>query len=147
MKTADVRLRALVDTNVLLYAANTDDGRSRVCQQLLKHDLRTTHRLCLTPQILFEYFAVITNANFTGRPLTRDQALLDISHWAELLPVLPISPTVHEQVFDLLRTTRTTGRHIFDLELAATMLAHNVSTIYTYDGRFNTIPGITACEP
>jgi hypothetical protein len=39
-----------------------------------------------------------------------------------------------------------TCRHVFDLELAATMLANGVPTIYTYDPRFAKLPGIDARE-
>ena len=45
-------------------------------------------------------------------------------------------------------TLHLTSADIFDIVIAATMLANDVTTVYTYDvGVFGRVPGITVREP
>lgn len=47
--------------------------------------------------------------------------------------VLPSPATAVEGVIDLLRRHPVTGGEVFDLQLAATMLANGVQRIYTFN--------------
>jgi predicted nucleic acid-binding protein len=109
--------------------------------------LRGPLRLYVAPQVLFEYFAVVTNAAVMTVPLTAEDALADIEKLAATFPLVHPPHDLLKRVFALLRATGTPGRHIFDLQLVATMLGNGIATIYTYDARFTKIPGITARTP
>jgi predicted nucleic acid-binding protein len=47
--------------------------------------------------------------------------------------VLPVPDGAVEGLLDLLRRRPVTGRDVFDLQLAAVMLAHGVRRIYTFN--------------
>lgn len=52
------------------------------------------------------------------------------------------------RVCDILQTVPVTGLAIFDVVLAATMKAHGVQRVYTYDSAvFSRVPGITVLTP
>jgi len=52
---------ALVDTNVLVYAADTNSPFREASKQLSDRGFRGEIRLVVTPQILMEFFAVVTS--------------------------------------------------------------------------------------
>jgi toxin-antitoxin system PIN domain toxin len=139
--------RALLDTNILVYAMNEDAPAHEACRALREKGVTGQADLCITAQVLFEYFAVVTSPNSLPTPLAAEEALADIEKLAKVFPLLPAPVDLHERVFELLRATGMSGRHVFDLELAATMLANDVATIYTFDPRFAKLPGITSREP
>ena len=53
--------RALVDTNVLVYAADTSSSFHEPSRQLRDRGFRGEVPLVVTPQVLMEFFAVITS--------------------------------------------------------------------------------------
>jgi hypothetical protein len=64
------------------------------------------------------------------------------------LHVLPIPARAVEGWMDLLRRQPVTGADVFDLQLAATMLANGVSRIYTFNGAdFAVFPELTVLQP
>ena len=138
---------ALLDTNVLVDAVNADNDHSVACRGLLDRAAGGAIDVCVAQQVLFEYFAVITNPRRVSLPLSAAKALSDIERFANVFPVLAPPEDLHSRVCELIRSTGRSGRHVFDLALAATMLAHGVSRIFTYDTDFAGIPGITALAP
>jgi predicted nucleic acid-binding protein len=48
--------------------------------------------------------------------------------------VLPISRDVPGRLLTLLKTNPVRGPHVFDLQIVATMLAHGVTKLFTYNG-------------
>jgi predicted nucleic acid-binding protein len=58
MNTSDP---ALVDTNVLVYAADTTTAFYEPSKQLRDRGLRSELTLVVSPQVLMEFFAVITD--------------------------------------------------------------------------------------
>jgi predicted nucleic acid-binding protein len=139
--------RALVDTNVLVYAMNQDDEHHEASRALQLRGLSREIDLCLAPQVLFEYFAVVTHPGLLPIPLASADAADDIERLAAALPMIFPPVDLHGRVAQLLRETGFSGRHVFDLCLVATMLANGVTNIYTYDTRFSRIPGVIALTP
>jgi predicted nucleic acid-binding protein len=147
MATPTADTQALVDTNVLVYAMNRAAPHHAACRALYERALAGELRLCLNAQVLFEYFAVVTHLGHMERQLSADEALLDLQALADSFQLLPQPEDLPARVMDLLRATGFSGRHVFDVQLAATMLASGVDAIYTYDERFAKIPGITTLVP
>lgn len=133
--------RALLDTNILVYA------RHEACRALRDKGVAGTLDVCVSSQVLFEYFAVVTNPNVLPVSLAPEEARADIEKLSKIFPVISAPVDLHERVFKLLEATGMTGRHVFDVALAATALANGVATIYTYDPRFGKIPGMTTLTP
>jgi uncharacterized protein len=138
---------ALLDTNILVYAMNKDAEQHAVCRDLVERAFAQKIEVCLAPQILFEYFAVVTSAKQMTRPLSALEAVEDIERLPGALPLVhPTTETVTRSL-NLVRVLGHTGRHVFDIALAATMLENGVKTIYTFDERFSQMPGLVAIAP
>lgn len=66
----------------------------------------------------------------------------------EHVVVLPISPDVPSRWIALLKTTEVRGPQIFDFQIAATMLVHGVTKLFTYNGSdFKDLADIETLEP
>lgn len=139
---------ALLDTNILVYAYNADSEYYTVCRALLDRAIKDELNACIAPQILFEFFAVVTNPARVTKPIAPAEALDEMTKLAESLPVIMPSIEVHENVINLMRQLGFGSKHIYDVVLAATMLGNGVAQLYTYDvERFQKIPGIKVLNP
>jgi predicted nucleic acid-binding protein len=137
-----------VDTNVLVYASLKDDPRNKAAKALLQDSSHGT--LHISPQILTEYYSTITSRKRVTAPF----APLDAVEFMETLleyehvQVLPISEDVPRRLLALLKTNPVTGPDVFDLQIVATMLAHGVTKLFTYNGRdFQQFPDVELFEP
>jgi len=61
------------DTNVLVYAALTDDARHAACRSLLRTP--DSGRLNISPQILAEFYSTITSPKRVTAPFTPSEAI------------------------------------------------------------------------
>lgn len=66
-------------------------------------------------------------------PLTRDQVLDDIDRLAAGFQVLEDGPLVTETLVALCREAPVAGRRIHDANIVATMLAHGVRQLVTFN--------------
>ena len=89
--------------------------------------------LYATSQILCEFYSIVTNTRRVPKPRSPDDALRVISDLLVFLHVLPIPARAVEGWLDLLRRHPVTGGDVFDLQIVATMLAHGVQRIYTFN--------------
>jgi uncharacterized protein len=137
----------VLDTNVLVYATNSAAPQHAAARRLHDRALAGEVRACLTAQILFEYFAAVTHEGQLTRLVSPADALADLDTLRSAFPLLPVPGDIDERVGGLLRQTGFSGRHVFDLQIAATMLANGVRCIATYDSRFARIPGILVVPP
>lgn len=139
---------ALLDTNILVYAYNVDSEYNAVCRALLDRVMKGELNVCLAPQILFEFFAVVTNPARVTKPITSKDALDEIAKLADSIPLITPPINVHEDVINLMRQLEFGSKHIYDMVLAATMFSNGVTQLYTYDvGGFQKIPGIRVLNP
>lgn len=54
---------------------------------------------------------------------------------------------VHLQVIEMFRNTSLGSQQVFDAAIVATMIASDVTCIYTLDHVFQRIPGVTVLTP
>ena len=137
----------LLDTNILVYATNRDAQNHHACRQLLERAVAREISAYLAPQILYEYFAVVTSARQLTTPLSIADAAADVERLRVTLPMIHATPATIGQAMGLLRTLGRSGKQVFDLVLVATMFENGLSTIFTYDEQFATVPGIVALKP
>jgi predicted nucleic acid-binding protein len=106
--------------------------------------------LCVSPQVLAEFYAVITNPRRVSAPFTADEALTELEKLRALpgLTLVPVPLDVVDRWVTLLREHHVTGRHVFDAQLAATMLGNGITKLYTFNRTdFERFPGIEVLTP
>ena len=143
---------ALLDSNVLVYADQRADERHAAAKTLRDRGQQGEIPLCVTHQVLNEFFAVITSRGRGGvtNPVTDDVAWAEVEKYLQSDTIITISPTAttYERLGELFRAYRPTGRRIFDLYLVATMLDNGITKIYTYNTKhFAHIAEIEVLDP
>jgi toxin-antitoxin system PIN domain toxin len=143
---------ALVDTNVLVYAVFPVMPDHATSRALLDTAQAAGANLCVAPQNLIEFFAVVTDPRRVTQPRTPDEALQAIDDFLVLpgLAVLTVPGDLVTRWSQLIRLSSTTKKRAFDTQLVATMLAHGVMKIYTLntaDFQVFALAGIQAMTP
>jgi uncharacterized protein len=140
----------VIDANVLAYAVNGDASQHEVSRALVEAARDPNTRLYVTSQILCEFYSIITNARRFPKASSPAEAV-NILTALLALPGLRVLPMPARVVFDwvqLLRRNPVAGGDVFDLQIAATMLANDVSRIYTFNaGDFEVFPELTVVQP
>jgi predicted nucleic acid-binding protein len=126
---------SLLDTNILVYAADKSSHLHPAALRLRDKGLQGEVSICVCPQVLNEFFAIITDPKRVNNPRTHKEALLEMEKYylAENILKIYAGPGIIEKTSDLLRRHKVTKQDIFDLQLVATMLLNNITSLYTYN--------------
>ncbi len=140
----------VVDTNILLYAANADAPEHERASRFLIRAGRSSERWYLTEGIVYEFLRVATHPAVFPSPLAWQQCL------AFLTPLLE-SPSFavvgaggrHWSLLpEVLRgLTYPAGNLFFDVRTAVLMREHGIREIYTTDTDFLQFPDLRAIDP
>lgn len=68
---------AMLDTNILVYAYYEDAPQYPAAFPLLDRAQEPGALVCVSPQVLAEFYAVITNPRRVSAPFTPDEALAE----------------------------------------------------------------------
>ncbi|MBI4371265.1 MAG: PIN domain-containing protein [Elusimicrobia bacterium] len=139
-------MTALLDTNVLVYAACKTSPRYQEAARLVDFGLRHKGVFCVASQNLVEFLSVATRSRFLDPPLSAEDAcrMIELMYRSRrLAKIYPKRGTVMRAVREG-RHAAVTGARWFDLFLAATMRDAGVHVIITENARdFERIPGIS----
>lgn len=127
--------QALVDTNVLIYAFSKESEYYKACRELLNNAQEGKLSLCVTPQVLAEFYAIATDSRRTTVPQKPQEIVEVIDQLLEMpgITFLSLPIDVVNRWTTLIRQHPVKGSDIFDVQLVATMLGNGVSQIYTYN--------------
>ena len=140
----------VVDTNLLLYAADADAPEHASCRALLNSWRMQTTPWHLTWGIVCEFLRVATHPNVFRKPF----ALGDAWSFVEATLAAPgltllVPATRHQtvaaQVFREIPDIR--GNLVFDAHTAILMREHGIRTIYTRDTDFHRFPFLDVVDP
>ncbi len=125
----------LLDTNILVYAADKSSPFHKAAVNLRNRGMNGEIPLCISPQVLNEFFAIITAPKRVANPRSQEDARREMEKYLNSQSILKIYPggEVIRKIIELLKRYKVTRQEIFDLQLVATMLLNNVSRIYTYN--------------
>jgi predicted nucleic acid-binding protein len=123
----------IIDANLLVYAFDSNAPQHLDSRTLLDAGRTGTTTLYVTSQVLCEFYSIVTNPRRVLKPRPVADAIAAITGLLSFLHVLPIPARAVEGWLDLLRRRAVKGGEVFDLQLAATMLANGVNRIYTYN--------------
>lgn len=139
----------LVDTNILLRAAQPTHPMHAAAVDALASLRRQGDQPCLVPQNLVEFRAVCTRPVVSnGLGMTQIQARAEIARLKSLFPVLPDMPAILDEWERLVDACGALGKQNHDARLAAAMVVHRISKILTFnEADFTRYPGITVVVP
>src|SRR5712691_6886677 len=142
---------ALLDTNILVYAADETSEFHLPAKQLRDQGVQGDISVAVSPQILFEFFAVITNPRRVTQPRSPQEARDEMEKYFRAATIRKIYPgdDIVERMLTLLQQhPQITRQDIFDCVLVATMQANGVRRIYTYNRQhFTPFPDIEVLTP
>lgn len=126
---------SLLDTNVLVYAADESSPFFDRSRNLLERGLAGESDLCVSLQNLSEFFAIVTDSKRVANPRSQEEALEEVKKYLQSGRIGKIyqGPATGEAMLDLMQRYPIKRQEIFDLQLVATMLSNQVSRIYTYN--------------
>lgn len=140
----------VVDTNVLVYAADQDAPAHDRCRELLVEWRAQPTPWYLTWGIVYEFLRVITHPRVFRRPWSARAAwrFVDALLAAPSLGML-VETERHAAALAALveDVPQLTGNLWHDAHTAALMREHGVGVIYTRDTDFHRFPGLAVLDP
>lgn len=117
----------LIDSNILIYAINTDSPKHKKSQQFLQENLRN---LEIAHQNILEAIRVLTHQKFSN-PMSLDMALMATQAISQSCRIISPTQTSYFLFLELIKKHRLVGNRIFDAYLAATALSNGVDLVAT----------------
>jgi len=139
----------LIDTNVIVYAINTDAPQHAASRALLEAAQVHKIKAALVPQVLLEFFAIVTDGRRVKKPLEPQSAWEQVKALRAILPVLdPGVKALDYLELELPDEVKVKGANIFDAFLVAQMRAIGASVLCTYNtSDFRHYQGIVVQSP
>lgn len=140
----------VVDTNVLVYAADADSVHHPRCRKLLESWRRQPGGWFLTWGIVYEFVRVTTHPRVMRRPWTGPHAwgfiaVLLASRGLHVLAPTDRHAAVAIQVFS--EVPHLAGNLVYDAHTAVLMREHGIRRIYTRDTDFHRFPFLEPVDP
>jgi predicted nucleic acid-binding protein len=126
-------MKILLDTNILVHAYNKSSSNQQKAANIIKKAMQGEIEAYLTPQVLYELFAVVTNPKRVEKPLTTPEATdlcIDLWECNEIEKVNP-SKVAPIEVFKLAKNPKLCKATIFDCILAVIANENGLEAIYT----------------
>lgn len=127
-------MKIAVDTDILVQYVTRTSGAHRSTLARLEQLTEEGHQLVVPAQCLCEYWAVATRpieANGLGSDIQRAQSTLQLLLGAFTL--LPDPPGMFDRWLYLCIRYEVRGKSAHDARIAAWMLEHEITTLYTYN--------------
>ena len=140
----------VVDTNVLVYAADEESPLHDACRSLVATARGRAAAWYLTWSICYEFMRVTTHPRVFRRPWSWPQAwsfvsaLLSSRSLGVLVPTERHAALVSEVVTEL---PTLAGNLLHDAHTAILMREHGIRTIYTRDTDFHRFPFVDPIDP
>ncbi len=149
MRVEKIKGRALVDTNVLIYATLTADPRHEQAREVLALRHRPEVELFISVQNLAEMYPNLTGPK-NQPPDSPELARNKIQSLARLrgITVLPLTLETVHLALDLCVSGGVARQGYFDQQIAALMIRENIPVILTENVKdFKGIKGIKPINP
>jgi predicted nucleic acid-binding protein len=130
-------MKILLDTNILVHAYNKSSPNQKQASKIIKQAIKGEIDAYLTSQVLYEFFAVVTDHRRVENPMSVDEAAdlcLDLWDCREIEKVNPTQLTPSE-VFKLAKNKKLAKGRIFDCIIAVTAKENKIDVIYTENVR------------
>ena len=121
--------QAFVDTNVLVYAFDTTDPKKHLVSNSLITNLVSEGRLCISVQVVHEFYSVLTKPSRPFR-VSHEQAARVVSELIESASVISLTP---EMTLSALAVVKVHCISFWDALIWAAAKHSNCQVIYSED--------------
>lgn len=140
----------VVDTNILLYAADRSMPEHTACRRLLEEWRGQSSVWYLTWGIVYEFLRVVTHPRVFRNPwnITDAWGFVQALLASPSLNILVETDRHGEIAKDVFRgLAHISGNLVFDMHTAILMKEHGVTRIYTRDTDFHRFPFVEVIDP
>lgn len=140
----------VVDTNVLVYAANRDAPQSDEYRERLEGWRRQATPWYLTWSIVYEFLRIATHRRVLQAPWTLREAwtFVEALLASPSLHILTETDGHHEMLAALVRELPDVkGNLLHDAHIAVLMREHGIGRVVTLDGDFRRFPFLKIVHP
>jgi len=140
----------IVDTNVLVYAADRDSEHHEVCRALLESWRAQATPWYLSWNVIYEFLRVTTHPRVFRTPWTAKEAWAFVSAVLASPGLTLLVPTErHASVVNAVieEVPGLRGNLVHDARTAILMREHGIRQIFTRDTDFHRFPFITPLDP
>src|SRR5919199_563012 len=140
----------VVDTNVLIYAADSDSEFHELCRRRLERWVEQTAPWYLTWPICYEFLRITTHLRVFRKPKTLNNAwqflqnVLSVETVGVLVPTSRHQQLLCETIVDL---PHLRGNILHDVHTAVLMREHGIRDIYTRDTAFSRFRFVNPIDP
>ncbi len=140
----------VVDTNVLVYAANRDSEFHKACRLRLEECRARASPWYLSWSICYEFLRVSTHPKILTKPWSVAAAwhfletILDSPNAGFLLPTARHAVILNEVIAEV---PHLRGNILHDAHTAVLMREHGIERIYTRDVDFHRFPFVRVIDP
>ena len=144
-----VGMDCLVDTNIILRAADRPHPASTQARKAMKLLFRQVNRLCVAKQSLIEAWVVATRPrDVNGFGYSAQFAMEGLIKLKRLFNLVVDTDDIYTEWERLVSANRVLGKEAYDARLVATMNVHRITHILTFDTRdFKRYEGIRMLHP
>jgi hypothetical protein len=140
----------VVDTNILLYAADRDSPGHDTCHELVCEWRQVSTPWYITWGIAYEFLRVATHPNVFRKPFDPSEAwrFVQALLFSPSLGILTETPRHAEVLAQLLDAKpEVRGNLVFDGHTVVLMREHGIRKIYTHDADFHRFGGLEVIDP
>jgi len=140
----------LFDTNIFLRLAEKNSPERQTILDALRKLRANNEIICCTPQVIAEFWNVCTRPQSArgGLGLTISQTERKADLIQKYFQMLPDSLAAFNEWRKLVSKYQISGVSVHDAKLVASMLAHGIQTLVTFNVRdFQRFPVITTIHP
>jgi predicted nucleic acid-binding protein len=138
----------LLDTNILVYLANSAAPEYSASDAAVKHLLASNNILYIAPKNLVEFWSVATRKGPNGLSMSVQNASLRVTNYSASFPLLPDTSNLLDIWQTLCVTYQVEGPKCYDARLVAYMVTHGIDSILTTNIKhFVGYAGITPVDP
>ncbi len=140
----------LVDTNILIYAADRGSDAHLKCRSLLDQWRKEISPWYLTWSIVYEFLRVTTHPRVFPKPWRLDDSwsFIEALLASKSLTVLTETENHQEHLAKIIKgQVKMRGNLLHDAHIVALMAEYGIQVIYTRDTDFHKFPQIEVRDP
>ena len=142
-------MRILVDTNLLVRITHFEHVQHPYAIKAIIDLKDAGHELCLVPQVIYEYWAVVTRPlSQNGMSESIEDAKQNVEELLNYFTLHDDEPRIFDNWFKLVSEHDVKGKPTHDARLVAAMQLHQLQYLLTFNASdFKRFPDIIVLDP